>query len=540
MPRVFISYVRENQKIIERLVSSLEKHGIDTWFDKEQIKPGDRWKSSIKEGISKGDFYLACFSSEYQERAQTYMNEELNIAVDELRRKPKNRKWFIPVLLNDCEIPDWNIGAGETFKSIHWVELYKDWDAGILQLVDAITADSRSLLLGNPKDTIDFLNAITVSLSAMGGIDAVGEILVQRCSELIGSEGCNLYLVSKNRINLTNSNYITKKITENYEIKVGPNCGLTNFVAATGNQLILNNMDHLRHIAWDPNTKQYEGLPSKQLQSILVIPIFSKFKDIIGVIEILNKKRHGKSVNFSNEDYDTIVAVSEEFAKTLDVMECIEKSSSWIMQGLEDDFHELINYYHSGVVLFLESLAEYLKRDEVDKVRELVPLIQENARRTVEELKLIHTSLATKYLNEPNIDIALKNIVDSWKYRIVNHDLPIEVSCMIDGIVPSSIRYVFLRIASSAISNSILHSGILDSPNCEIKISFFHNSNQTKMTIRDNGVGSKDIIPGYGITRMRQIASQLSKQENLPVDFSIQSSENTGTVVEVCAKYDSD
>jgi hypothetical protein len=59
-------------------------------------------------------FFVACFSREYAMRAKSYMNEELTLDIDELRQRPANKTWFIPVLLSDGDIPDRNIGAGET------------------------------------------------------------------------------------------------------------------------------------------------------------------------------------------------------------------------------------------------------------------------------------------------------------------------------------------------------------------------------------------------------------------------------------------
>ncbi|HSE18758.1 MAG TPA: toll/interleukin-1 receptor domain-containing protein [Pyrinomonadaceae bacterium] len=103
------SYVRENSDAVGRLTQALRAHGIEVWLDKTQIKPGSRWADAIREGISQGDFYIACFSVEYLRRSRTYMNEELTLAIEELRQRPTDRAWFIPVLLSNVEIPARNI-----------------------------------------------------------------------------------------------------------------------------------------------------------------------------------------------------------------------------------------------------------------------------------------------------------------------------------------------------------------------------------------------------------------------------------------------
>jgi formylglycine-generating enzyme required for sulfatase activity len=67
-----------------------------------------------------------------------FMNEELVEAIDILRQRPTDQSWFIPVKLNECEIPDRDIGAGETLRDIHWIELDKDWDDGLQRIIKVI------------------------------------------------------------------------------------------------------------------------------------------------------------------------------------------------------------------------------------------------------------------------------------------------------------------------------------------------------------------------------------------------------------------
>jgi hypothetical protein len=142
MPQVFISYVRENSEAVQRLARELRTYGIKVWLDKNDIKPGSRWRDAIREAISQGDFFIACFSAEYSERSKTYMNEELTLAVEELRQRPTDRAWFIPVLLSDANIPNRSIGAGETLRDIQWVALYQNWDDGVKRILSVIQPDA--------------------------------------------------------------------------------------------------------------------------------------------------------------------------------------------------------------------------------------------------------------------------------------------------------------------------------------------------------------------------------------------------------------
>ena len=135
---VFISYVRENQEQVDRLCEDLKSHGVNVWLDRNDIKPGARWKDAIREAIRHGDFFIACFSDEYTSKTKSYMNEELTLATEELRQYASDREWFIPVLLSECDVPARSIGVGETLLDINWFPLYEDWNAGIQKILSVI------------------------------------------------------------------------------------------------------------------------------------------------------------------------------------------------------------------------------------------------------------------------------------------------------------------------------------------------------------------------------------------------------------------
>jgi hypothetical protein len=68
------------------------------------------------------------------------MNEELLLAIEELRQRPIDRSWFIPVILAGGEIPCLPIGPGETLKDIQGVDFQGDWDRAIAQLLRVIAS----------------------------------------------------------------------------------------------------------------------------------------------------------------------------------------------------------------------------------------------------------------------------------------------------------------------------------------------------------------------------------------------------------------
>jgi hypothetical protein len=136
---VFISYVSEDSIIVERLQRDLEQWGITVWRDRRSLGPGDLWKPAIRQAISSGAFFLACFSAASKLRAKSYMNEELTLAVEELRLRSRDRVWFLPVVLPGGEVPDRPIGAGETLRDFNYATLYPEtWSTELRKLVTVI------------------------------------------------------------------------------------------------------------------------------------------------------------------------------------------------------------------------------------------------------------------------------------------------------------------------------------------------------------------------------------------------------------------
>ncbi len=133
--RVFVSYVHEDSDTVDRIVRELRSHDIDVWLDRTSLEVGDRWKETIRNAIRDGDYFLACFSPAYSGRRRTYMNVELDIALEELRMRPRDRTWFLPITLGPCTIPSYPIGAGETLDDIHRIDLLHQWEEGTAKLI---------------------------------------------------------------------------------------------------------------------------------------------------------------------------------------------------------------------------------------------------------------------------------------------------------------------------------------------------------------------------------------------------------------------
>ena len=137
---VFISYVREDSWQAERLQDLLEVAGIPVWRDVRDLWPGQDWRAQIRQAITARTLvFLACFSQASRSRVASYQNEELLVAIDQLRQRRPDDPWLIPVRFDDCQIPDLDIGAGRTLASIHGADLFgEDYEGNARRLISSI------------------------------------------------------------------------------------------------------------------------------------------------------------------------------------------------------------------------------------------------------------------------------------------------------------------------------------------------------------------------------------------------------------------
>ena len=154
--QVFISYVRENSDRVDWLCQVLEAAGIPVWLDTAQLWPGQDWRAVIRRAIREDSLaFLACFSSQSVGQSRTYQNEEIVLAINEMRLRPPDQSWLIPVRFDDCQIPDRSIGGDQMLSDLHQSDLFGDnCQRNADRLVEAIRRIlSRDSTTPSPRPT---------------------------------------------------------------------------------------------------------------------------------------------------------------------------------------------------------------------------------------------------------------------------------------------------------------------------------------------------------------------------------------------------
>lgn len=93
----FISHAsKDKEELVEELNASLEKLGINIFYDKKALEWGDNWKQRIIEGTQKAEFAIIVISENFFDREWTEreLNEFLN------RQNSNGQKLILPILHN--------------------------------------------------------------------------------------------------------------------------------------------------------------------------------------------------------------------------------------------------------------------------------------------------------------------------------------------------------------------------------------------------------------------------------------------------------
>jgi len=139
----FLSYLHANARDVGRLAADLRENGVQIWLDRDDIRPGEIWQESIRSAIRNGAYFVACFSAEYEQRDTTYMDEEVAVALEELKTRAGG-SWFLPVRLSPFDLSRKRKRGMAALSTLQWVDLWENWDRGIRQLLDVMSGSSPS------------------------------------------------------------------------------------------------------------------------------------------------------------------------------------------------------------------------------------------------------------------------------------------------------------------------------------------------------------------------------------------------------------
>ncbi len=158
--KVFLSYVRENQFIIQHIDQILTDYGIEVITDYRNMRGGYDWQLTLRDLIESSGHFIPCFSKEFSSRKKTALYRELDYAIGYVADLNPRDNWIIPIRINECEIPRIRIRPQVLLTNLHWIDLFpsSQYFEGIENIVKAI---DETLIL-NPQECLASPNEIYI------------------------------------------------------------------------------------------------------------------------------------------------------------------------------------------------------------------------------------------------------------------------------------------------------------------------------------------------------------------------------------------
>ncbi len=130
---VFLSYATEDYKYAKKIYDSLQGGGVNVWFDRVSLLPGQQWRDAIKKSIKESRYFLALLSS-HSISKKGFVQKELRIALEELEEYPEDDIYIIPIRLDNCIIRSGKI------SDLHWVDMFKSYQDSIELILKVINS----------------------------------------------------------------------------------------------------------------------------------------------------------------------------------------------------------------------------------------------------------------------------------------------------------------------------------------------------------------------------------------------------------------
>ncbi|REJ44223.1 MAG: TIR domain-containing protein [Microcystis flos-aquae TF09] len=170
--QIFLAHASEDKPAVLALHERLKQAGYKPWLNEKDLIPGQIWRDEIPKAIKASQIFLACLSAKSANK-QGYIQRELRIALDIFGEMPQGTIFFIPMRLEECEIPDLRLAeVSLKLRDIHRLDYWKE--DGFEQLERAITHQFNPEP-EEPKQPVIVTPPLSVFNFEIVGVNAKGE-----------------------------------------------------------------------------------------------------------------------------------------------------------------------------------------------------------------------------------------------------------------------------------------------------------------------------------------------------------------------------
>jgi TIR domain-containing protein len=126
MSKVFLSHSSKDRPFVEdTLIPLLHRHGIETWYAKDDIQTAEEWESCIKAALTECDWFVVVMGPNAV--ASEWVKDEVHWAIANRRRR------LIPVVIDECN----PLAIHIRLPRIQHVDFRQNIDDASLRLISA-------------------------------------------------------------------------------------------------------------------------------------------------------------------------------------------------------------------------------------------------------------------------------------------------------------------------------------------------------------------------------------------------------------------
>ena len=130
--KAFISYALPDKKFAEKLFDDLCNAGVDLWFSKEELVPGQNWHAEIERAIQDSSVFLALISSNTLKKNGFTQTD----FVDALKQlDTANSELYVILVRLDEFLIDANL------QQYYWVDMFPSYSDGFQHLLNVLNPD---------------------------------------------------------------------------------------------------------------------------------------------------------------------------------------------------------------------------------------------------------------------------------------------------------------------------------------------------------------------------------------------------------------
>jgi TolB-like protein len=118
---VFLSYASDDAAPAQRIADALREAGVTLWFDKDELRGGDAWDTSIRQQIRACALFIPIISAHTESRKEGYFRREWNLAVERTLDMAQGVPFIVPVAIDETV----QIGSmvPDKFRAVQWTRL---------------------------------------------------------------------------------------------------------------------------------------------------------------------------------------------------------------------------------------------------------------------------------------------------------------------------------------------------------------------------------------------------------------------------------